>query len=126
MLEVRQDLTHMIQVIGVDLLVGLYRLNESSSSAICKVFPSFKWNNGCLSWTHRFRQSGTNNGPTLPNVWVRISGCGVPFYLQGVAVLKTWLRRPYGPLCLRTFPIMRSDVHARETMEKCSSAQKGL
>ena len=42
------------------------------------------------------------------------------------ACARRRLRRPYRPLCLSTFPIMRSDVHARETMEKCSSAQTGL
>ena len=53
--------------------------------------------------------------------------CIASGYVSGyVSEGQTWLRRPYGPLCLSTYPIMRSEVHARETMEKCSSAQTGL
>ena len=56
----------------------------------------------------------------FPKGWVASRRFGVT---QGP---KTRLRRPCGPLCLSTYPIVRSEVHARETMEKCSSAQAGL
>ena len=39
---------------------------------------------------------------------------------------KAWLRRPYGPVRLSTFLCMRSEVNARETIEKRQFAQNGL